>query len=239
MAPEAAIPDDDDEADVGADAPDAAAAFGERIVTLDGGAGGRVDKALAERLPELSRARLQALIAEGRVSFDGVPLADASARALAGDYRIEIPPPVPAEPPPEDIPLSVLFEDEHLIVVDKPAGMAVHPAPGSESGTLVNALLRHCGASLSGVGGVARPGIVHRIDKDTSGVVVAAKTDAAHQGLSALFAAHDIERMYVALTRGGPRARSGEIDAPIARSTSDRKKMAIASRTAPAGGPEP
>jgi 23S rRNA pseudouridine1911/1915/1917 synthase len=106
--------------------------------------------------------------------------------------------------------------------------MAVHPAPGSETGTLVNALLRHCGASLSGIGGVARPGIVHRIDKETSGVVAAAKTDAAHQGLAALFAAHDIERVYVALVRGGPRARSGAVDAPIARSTGDRKKMAIA-----------
>jgi 23S rRNA pseudouridine1911/1915/1917 synthase len=203
-------------------------AFGERIVTLDGEPAGRIDKVLAERLPELSRARIQALIGEGRVSFDGAPLSDASARARPGDYRLEIPPPAPAEPRPEDIPLNVLFEDEHLIVVDKPAGMAVHPAPGSESGTLVNALLRHCGASLSGIGGVARPGIVHRIDKETSGVVVAAKTDAAHQGLSALFAAHDIERVYVAFVRGAPRARSGVVDAPIARSTHDRKKMAIA-----------
>jgi 23S rRNA pseudouridine1911/1915/1917 synthase len=214
-------PSDEDEDD---DRP----AFGERIVTLDGEAAGRIDKALAEALPELSRARIQALIGAGHVSFDGAPLADASARARPGDYRLEIPPPVPAEPQPEDIPLSVLFEDEHLIVVDKPPGMAVHPAPGSESGTLVNALLRHCGASLSGVGGVARPGIVHRIDKETSGVVVAAKTDAAHQGLSALFAAHDIERVYVAFVRGAPRARSGAVDAPIARSTHDRKKMAIA-----------
>jgi 23S rRNA pseudouridine1911/1915/1917 synthase len=203
-------------------------AFGERIVTIDAeAAGSRVDKVLAGLLPEFSRARIQALMAEGRVSRDGAALTDASARAQPGDYRLEIPPPVAAEPQPEAIPLSVLFEDEHLIVVDKPAGMAVHPAPGSESGTLVNALLHHCGASLSGIGGVARPGIVHRIDKDTSGIVVAAKTDAAHQGLSALFAAHDIERVYAALTRGAPPARTGSVDAAIARSKTDRKKMAI------------
>jgi 23S rRNA pseudouridine1911/1915/1917 synthase len=121
----------------------------------------------------------------------------------------------------------VLFEDAHLIVVDKPAGMAVHPATGSESGTLVNALLAHCGASLSGVGGVARPGIVHRIDKETSGIVVAAKTDAAHQGLAALFAAHDIERAYRALVRGAPHPRRGVIEGAIGRSPHDRKKMAI------------
>ncbi|MFL5298122.1 MAG: RluA family pseudouridine synthase [Phenylobacterium sp.] len=216
------------EADSDSEADDAAA-YGERIVEFSpNDAGGRIDKALADRLPELSRARIQALIAEGAVSRDGAPIGDASARALPGAYRLEIPPPVAAEPQPEAIPLVVLFEDAHLIVVDKPAGMAVHPAPGSESGTLVNALLHHFGASLSGVGGVARPGIVHRIDKDTSGVIVAAKTDAAHQGLSALFAAHDIERVYVALTRGAPRSRSGAVDAPIARSTHDRKKMAIA-----------
>ena len=207
---------------------DEAPAYGERIVTLSPqDAAGRVDKALAALLPELSRARVQALIAEGRVSRGGAPVADPSAKAAPGDYRLEIPPPIAAEPAPEAIPLTVLFEDAHLIVVDKPAGMAVHPAPGSETGTLVNALLHHCGDSLSGIGGVARPGIVHRIDKDTSGVVVAAKTDAAHQGLSALFAAHDIERVYVALTRGAPRARSGLVDAAIARSTHDRKKMAI------------
>lgn len=190
-------------------------------------AGGRLDKTLAALAPALSRARIQALMAEGRVSRNGVAVTDASAKAVAGDYGIDVPPPAPAEPEPEDIPLRVLFEDAHLIVVDKPAGMAVHPAPGSERGTLVNALLAHCGASLSGVGGVARPGIVHRIDKETSGIVVAAKTDAAHQGLSALFAAHDIERAYIALVRGAPGARMGMIEGAIARSTHDRKKMAI------------
>ncbi|CAN7197187.1 RluA family pseudouridine synthase [Phenylobacterium sp. LjRoot219] len=190
-------------------------------------AGGRVDKALAQRLPELSRARLQALIAEGRVSRAGRPVTDASARAEAGDYEIVVPPPAPAEPLPEAMALVVLYEDDQLIVIDKPPGLAMHPAPGSESGTLVNALLHHCGASLSGIGGVARPGIVHRIDKETSGVVVAAKTDLAHQALSALFAAHDIDRLYVALTRGAPKPARGSIEGAIARSTHDRKKMAL------------
>jgi 23S rRNA pseudouridine1911/1915/1917 synthase len=190
-------------------------------------AGTRIDKALAGRLPDLSRARIQALIAAGLVSRAGRPVADASARAEADEYRIEIPPPQPAEPQAEAIPLVVLYEDDQLIVVDKPAGMAMHPAPGSESGTLVNALLHHCGASLSGIGGVARPGIVHRIDKETSGVVVAAKTDAAHQALSALFAAHDIERLYIALTRGAPQPSRGRIEGAIARSVHDRKKMAL------------
>jgi 23S rRNA pseudouridine1911/1915/1917 synthase len=161
------------------------------------------------------------------VSLAGRAVTDASARAQAADYELAIPPPVPAEPQAEAIPLTVLYEDAELIVVDKPAGMAMHPAPGSETGTLVNALLAHCGASLSGVGGVARPGIVHRIDKETSGVVVAAKTDRAHQGLSALFAAHDIERLYIALTRGAPRPERGSIEGAIARSTHDRKKMAL------------
>jgi 23S rRNA pseudouridine1911/1915/1917 synthase len=201
---------------------------GVRLVTLTpDDAQGRIDKALAARLPDISRARLQALIGEGRLSRDGRPVSDLSGRALSGDYRLEVPAPVPAEPRPEAIPLTVLYEDPHLIVVDKPAGMAAHPAPGTESGTLVNALLHHCGTSLSGIGGVARPGIVHRLDKDTSGVMVAAKTDAAHQGLSSLFEAHDIERVYVALTRGAPQPPLGVIDAAIARSTHDRKKMAI------------
>ena len=188
---------------------------------------GRVDKVLAVRLPEMSRGRIQALMGEGRVSRDGVVLDDASAKAQPGDYRLEIPAPTPAEPAPEAIPLSVLFEDQYLIVVDKPPGMAVHPAPGNESSTLVNALLHHCGESLSGIGGVARPGIVHRIDKDTSGIVVVAKTDAAHHGLSALFEAHDIDRVYVALTRGAPTPAWGTIEGNIARSPHDRKKMAL------------
>ncbi len=140
---------------------------------------------------------------------------------------LHVPAPIAAEPAAQDIPLTVLFEDAHLIVVDKPAGMAAHPAPGSEDGTLVNALLHHCGQSLAGIGGVARPGIVHRLDKLTSGVMVAAKSDAAHAGLSALFAAHDIERVYVALTRGAPGPRRGTIVTQIGRSPNDRKKMAV------------
>ncbi len=190
-------------------------------------AGGRLDKTLTAGLPEMSRARLQALMAEGRVSRGGAVLSDGSARALAGDYAIAVPPPRPALPQPEAIPLAVLYEDAHLIVIVKPAGMAAHPAPGSENGTLVNALLHHCGDSLSGIGGVARPGIVHRLDKETSGVMVAAKTDAAHQGLSALFAAHDIERVYIAFTRGAPNPPRGRIEAALARSRYDRKKIAI------------
>lgn len=192
---------------------------------VDGGV--RLDKALAEAFPDLSRARLQALLAAGAVRRDGQPVSGGSARAVPGLYAVVLPPITPADPRPEAIPLTVLFEDDHLIVVDKPAGMAAHPAPGSENGTLVNALLAHCGDSLSGIGGVARPGIVHRLDKDTSGVMVAAKSDRAHAGLSALFAAHDIERTYIALTRGAPSPGKGRIETRIGRSTSDRKKMAV------------
>lgn len=187
----------------------------------------RLDKTLAAHWPELSRGRLQALMAEGRLSRDGETVTDASRRARPGRYLLDIPAVRPAAPQPEPIPLVVLHEDAHLIVLDKPPGIAMHPAPGSETGTLVNALLHHCAGSLSGIGGVARPGIVHRIDKGTSGVVVVAKTDAAHQGLSALFAAHDIERVYVALTRGGLLPLAGTIEGAIARSTHDRKKMAL------------
>jgi 23S rRNA pseudouridine1911/1915/1917 synthase len=197
-------------------------------------AGGRLDKTLAGQMAALSRARLQALIAAGALSLDGVVLTDASMKAAPGDYRLHIPALLAAEPLPENIPLEVLYEDADLIVIVKPAGMAAHPAPGSETGTLVNALLHHCAGSLSGVGGVARPGIVHRLDKDTSGVMVAAKTDAAHAGLSALFAVHDIDRVYTALTRGVPDPARGTINAPLGRSRFDRKKMAIL----PSGGRE-
>ena len=189
--------------------------------------GERLDKALAAAWPELSRARIQSLMAAGRLSFEGAVLTDASAKAAPGAYRLDVPPPRAALPEPQDIPLNILYEDAHLIVIDKAAGMAAHPAPGTFSGTLVNALLHHCAGQLSGIGGVARPGIVHRLDKDTSGVMVAAKTDAAHAGLSKLFAAHDIERAYIALTRGAPRPPKGTIEGLIARSPSDRKKMAL------------
>lgn len=189
--------------------------------------GVRLDKALAAAFPSLSRARLQALLAEGAVRRDGQPVSSGSAKAQAGLYAVIMPPVVAATPQPEAIPLTVLFEDADLIVIDKAPGMAAHPAPGCETGTLVNALLAHCGDSLSGIGGVARPGIVHRLDKDTSGVMVAAKSDRAHAGLSALFATHDIERTYIALTRGAPSPEKGRIQTQIGRSSSDRKKMAV------------
>ncbi len=215
---------DDGALEVGADAGEG------QVLTADlpdALAGQRLDKVLAPLFPDLSRARLQALIGEGRLSLDGQPITDASRKAKAGTYTLLVPPPTPAEPEPEAIPLTVLYEDAHLIVVDKPAGMAAHPAPGSLTGTLVNALLHHCGDSLSGVGGVARPGIVHRLDKDTSGVMVAAKTDAAHKGLSALFSTHDIDRLYIALTRGAPSPAIGTIETRLGRSPTDRKKMAV------------
>ena len=198
-------------------------------VELAGG-DGRLDRALADALPELSRAHIQALMAQGAVRCGAQILADASARPLPGHYVIDVPAPVPCVPAPEPIGLSVLHEDAHLIVVDKPAGMAAHPAPGSQAGTLVNALIAHCGASLSGIGGVARPGIVHRLDKDTSGVMVAAKSDAAHRGLAALFERHDLERVYLAFTRGAPAPARGVIQARIGRSAHDRKKMAVTPR---------
>ena len=219
------LDDDTDELETDAAAPQSQARLEVALSTDD--AGERLDKVLATRFETLSRARLQALMADGRLSLDGVVLTDGSQKARAGLYQLLIPAPVAAEPSPEDIPLSVLYEDAHLIVVDKPAGMAAHPAPGNYTGTLVHALLHHCRGSLSGVGGVARPGIVHRLDKDTSGVMVAAKTDAAHQGLSALFATHDIDRLYIALTRGAPHPASGTIQTQLGRSPGDRKKMAI------------
>ena len=190
-------------------------------------AGERLDKALAAAAPDLSRARIQALIAAGALSQGGRLLTDASAKAWPGDYILIVPAPEPADPQPQDLALTVLFEDADLIVIDKPAGMAAHPAPGTPDGTLVNALLHHCAGSLSGIGGVLRPGIVHRLDKDTSGVMVAAKSDRAHQGLAALFAAHDIERAYVALTRSAPEPPQGVIATRIGRSAHDRKKMAV------------
>ncbi|MFN7180466.1 RluA family pseudouridine synthase [Hyphomonas sp.] len=191
-------------------------------------AGQRLDAFLGARAEGLSRSRAKALIEEGAVSVDGKAETNARAPVRSGSlYVIDLPPPVPAEPQAEAIPLDILFEDDHLIVLNKPAGMAVHPAPGSETGTLVNALLAHCKGTLSGIGGVERPGIVHRIDKLTSGILVAAKTEAAHTGLAALFERHDIERMYLAVTRGAPRPLSGTIDGAIARSIGDRKKMSV------------
>ncbi len=201
-------------------------------VTLPEGVAGRIDRALADAAPELSRARLQALIGGGKVrSAGGEIVDDASAKAASGLYEISVPPPEPANPLPEAIALIVLYEDKHLIVIDKPAGLSAHPGPGHAGGTLVNALIHHCGASLSGIGGVARPGIVHRLDKDTSGVMVAAKTDAAHRGLSHLIAAHDVEREYVAHTRAAPakgrRSGPGTVATRLGRSAHNRKKVAV------------
>ena len=179
-------------------------------IDLDAEVSGRLDRALAKRAPQFSRARLQALMKQGSLTLEGRPVADPAAPAVPGRYLLAVPEPQPAEPSSEAIALLVLFEDAHLIVIDKPAGMSVHPAcrAATIAGTLVNALLHHCGDTLSGIGGVARPGIVHRLDKNTSGAMVAAKSDAAHRGLSVLFAAHDLDREYLALTRGVPTPRS-------------------------------
>jgi 23S rRNA pseudouridine1911/1915/1917 synthase len=187
----------------------------------------RLDRALADATG-LSRARVQALIEEGRVEIAGKPAAAAAMKVAQGTaFRITVPPAAEAAAAPEDIPLAVAYEDADLIVIDKPAGLVVHPAAGNPSGTLVNALLHHCRGQLSGIGGVARPGIVHRIDKDTSGLLVVAKTDAAHEGLSAQFAAHSVHRRYLAVCAGHPSPGEGMIDARIGRSDADRKKMTV------------
>ncbi|HEX8532842.1 MAG TPA: RluA family pseudouridine synthase [Allosphingosinicella sp.] len=190
--------------------------------------GWRLDRALAAALPTLSRERVKALISSGEVRNEaGAQVRDPSSKAKPGDYEVRIPAPAPAHNEPQDIALEIVFEDEHLLVVDKPAGMVVHPAAGNLDGTLVNALLHHCAGRLSGIGGVARPGIVHRIDKDTSGLLVVAKTDVAHEGLAAQFARHSIERRYLAIVAGVPNPASGSVDAPLARSSANRQKMAI------------
>nr|WP_283937792.1 RluA family pseudouridine synthase [Sphingomonas hankyongi] len=191
-------------------------------------AGWRLDRALADALPTLSRERLKALIRSGALASGERALRDPAVK-VRGDERFQlaVPEPEPAHNEAQDIPLRVIFEDEHLLVVDKPAGLVVHPAAGNRDGTLVNALLHHCGGSLSGIGGVARPGIVHRIDKDTSGLLVVAKTDVAHEGLAKQFAAHSIDRRYLAIVTGVPRLNEGKVDASLARSTTNRKKIAI------------
>lgn len=196
-------------------------------------AGSRLDRALADLVPELSRSRLQALIKSGAVTCSGETIGDPGRRVKPGErYRIRVPEPEPATPAPEAIPLTIVAEDEHIVVVEKPAGLVVHPAAGHESGTLVNALIAHCGDSLSGIGGVRRPGIVHRLDKDTSGLLVVAKTDQAHQALSEQFQAHGadgrMQRRYLALVWGQPTRQRGTVDAPLARSRESRTKIAIA-----------
>ncbi len=191
-------------------------------------AGWRLDRALAAAVPALSRERLKALIRSGAVETQGKAVRDPATKVHGGEsLRVEVPEPKPAHNAPQDIPLKITFEDEHLLVVDKPAGLVVHPAAGNFDGTLVNALLHHCGGSLSGIGGVARPGIVHRIDKDTSGLLVVAKTDVAHEGLAKQFAAHSIDRRYLAIVSGVPKTSEGTVDAPLARSAANRKKIAV------------
>jgi 23S rRNA pseudouridine1911/1915/1917 synthase len=191
-------------------------------------AGRRLDRFLAEALPELSRSRLQQLIAAGSVAHDGAVADDANARVKPGDsYTILLPPPLPAAPAPQDIPLVIVHEDDDLIVIDKPAGLVMHPAAGNPDGTLVNALIAHCGASLSGVGGEARPGIVHRLDKDTSGLVVAAKNERAMHSLAKQFEHRTVERAYNAVTWGAPRLAQGKIEGDIGRNPFDRKRMAV------------
>src|SRR5712691_2548337 len=190
--------------------------------------GVRLDRALQRQLPELSRTRLKQLILSGQIAGDGRLLRDPAQRASAG-ARVVVVLPAPDEPTPaaQPIALDVRFEDEHLIVVDKPAGMVVHPAPGNPEGTLVNALLAHCGPSLAGIGGVRRPGIVHRLDKDTSGLLVAAKTEVAHRALSHDFTLRRVERAYSAIVCGVPTPATGEIVGNIGRSPVNRKKMAV------------
>ena len=191
-------------------------------------AGWRLDRALAAAVPTLSRERLKALIRNGAVQAQGSAIRDPAFKVRGGEaVRVAVPEPKPAHNQPQDIPLTIVFEDEHLLVVDKPAGLVVHPAAGNLDGTLVNALLHHCGGSLSGIGGVARPGIVHRIDKDTSGLIVVAKSDVAHEGLAKQFAAHSIDRRYLAVVGGVPKASHGIVDAPLARSAGNRKKIAV------------
>jgi 23S rRNA pseudouridine1911/1915/1917 synthase len=205
---------------------------GHRVISVElkpSHSGWRLDRALADAVPTLSRERLKSLIRSGAVQSEAsIAVRDPALKVRGQEaYRLTIPEPTPAHNEPQDIPLRVVFEDEHLLVVDKPAGLVVHPAAGNPDGTLVNALLHHCGGSLSGIGGVARPGIVHRIDKDTSGLLVVAKTDVAHEGLAKQFAAHNIDRRYLAIVADLPKTAEGIVDAPLARSSTNRKKISI------------
>jgi 23S rRNA pseudouridine1911/1915/1917 synthase len=204
----------------------------EKLVVIEADAGERLDRVLASRFADLSRSRIKALILAGAVSIGAHTIRDPNHRVNAGDaLAIDIPPPEPAAPAGENIALSVLYEDDELIVIDKPKGLVVHPAAGNRSGTLVNALIAHCGASLSGIGGVLRPGIVHRLDKDTTGVMVVAKTDRAHRALARQFADHGrsgpLERGYLAFVWGAPDRPRGTIDKPIGRHPRARDKMAV------------
>ncbi len=203
----------------------------ETVKIADDEAGQRLDRVLAARIPALSRSRLKALILSGQVAIDGRTIRDPAASVNSGaTVRVTLPAPEPAKPAGEAIPLTIVYEDDALIVIDKPAGLVVHPAAGHAQGTLVNALIAHCGASLSGIGGVKRPGIVHRLDKDTSGLMVVAKTDRAHRALSAQFAnkaESGLERGYLALVWGAPDRPKGTIDAPLDRHRYARDKRAV------------
>ena len=194
-------------------------------------AGQRLDRLLAERLDGLSRSRLKGLIEAGMVSAGGATITEPSTRVKPGQtFAIVVPETTPAKPEGQAMALEIVYEDSHIIVIDKPAGLVVHPAPGNPDRTLVNALIGHCGDTLTGVGGVRRPGIVHRLDKDTSGLIVAAKSDRAHQGLVEQFAERSVERVYTALVWGRPQPSKGEISGNIGRSPRNRKKMAVLRR---------
>ena len=187
----------------------------------------RLDQYLAAHLPELSRSRIQNLIKSGDVLVNGSPAKPKNPVSRGDSITVRIPEPEPAEAQPQDIPLDILYEDEDVVVINKESGMVVHPAAGNPDGTIVNALLHHCGDSLSGIGGEKRPGIVHRIDRDTSGLIIAAKNDAAHQYLSAQLADHTLARTYECIVVGALREDRGTVDAPIARHPTDRKRMAV------------
>ncbi|MEZ5889481.1 MAG: RluA family pseudouridine synthase [Xanthobacteraceae bacterium] len=204
----------------------------ETIVVAEAEHGERLDRVLAAHLSELSRSRLKALILAGEVTIEGRTIRDPNRRVNAEDrIAVAVPPPEPATPAPENIPLTIVYEDEDIIVIDKPKGLVVHPAAGHKTGTLVNALIAHCGDSLSGIGGVKRPGIVHRLDKDTTGLMVVAKNDLAHRLLAAQFADHGragpLERGYLAFVWGVPDRPRGTIDKPIGRHPHARDKMSI------------
>jgi 23S rRNA pseudouridine1911/1915/1917 synthase len=215
-----------------ADAEAALSAATRSLITGAADAPDRLDRVLARAWPDLSRSRLQALIRDGHVQVNGARTADPAAKiGAAAHVSLDVPPAVPAQPEAEQIGLAVVFEDDDVIVIDKPAGLVVHPAAGHERGTLVNALIAHCGDSLSGIGGVRRPGIVHRLDKDTSGLMVVAKNDRAHQSLAAQFADHGrsgpLERAYLALVWGLPEPRRGTVSTGLGRSSRNREKMAV------------
>lgn len=199
------------------------------LITLPATAAGqRLDKALAEAVPLYSRERLKNLVQGGRLSGPAGVIWDPATKMKGGEaLTLDVPEARPSDTVAQDIPLTIVHEDDHLLVVDKPAGLVVHPAAGNYDGTMVNALLHRCAGRLSGIGGVARPGIVHRIDKDTSGLLVVAKTDKAHEGLAAQFARHDVDRRYTAVVGGVPVPPAGRIEGALARSTANRQKMAI------------